>query len=88
MGHSLAGAAMLGVYDGDTLLDLGFACSTGSNGDPVDLVAAHKWFNLAALAGSPEAQHCRTDIAGQMSAREVAEAQRGARAWLADHAFH
>lgn len=88
MGHSLADAAILSANDGDALLDLGFACSTGSNGRPVDLVAAHKWFNLAALAGSSEAQHCRADIAVQMSTREAAEAQRRARAWLADRALH
>lgn len=88
MGHSLGHAATLSANDSDALLDLGFACSTGSNGCPVDLVAAHKWFNLAALAGSLEAQHCRADIAIQMSAREVVEAQRRARAWLADRALH
>ncbi|MBO9379072.1 hypothetical protein GG804_20075 [Sphingomonas histidinilytica] len=88
MGSSLAGAILLCANDSDALLDLGFAYSTGSNGYPVDLVTAHKWFNLAALAGSPEAQHCRADIAGQMSSREVAEAQRQARTWLADRALH
>nr|WP_047168350.1 sel1 repeat family protein [Sphingomonas sp. Y57] len=88
MGSSLVDAPLLRANDSDTLLDLGFVYSTGSNGCPVDLVTAHKWFNLAALAGSQEAQYCRTDIAGQMSAREVAEAQRQARAWLADRALH
>jgi hypothetical protein len=29
------------------------------------------------------AQQCRAEIADEMSAREIAEAQRGARAWLA-----
>jgi len=66
------------------LFDLGVAYSTGSGGTPIDLVEAHKWFNLAALNGSGEAQLCRADIAEDMSAREIAEAQRQARAWLAD----
>jgi TPR repeat protein len=66
------------------LYELGIAYSTGSGGTPIDLVEAHKWFNLAALNGSPEAQECRADIAEDMSAREIAEAQRQARAWLAD----
>ena len=65
------------------LFDLGVAYSTGSGGVAVDLVEAHKWFNLAALNGSSEAQECRADIADDMSAREIAEAQRQARAWLA-----
>ena len=76
----IADAAMGNV---DALYDLGVTYSTGSHGIGVDLVEAHKWFNLAALSGSGEAQQCRADIADEMSAREIAEAQRGARAWLA-----
>ena len=66
MGSSLAGAAILGANDTDALLDLGFAYSTGASGYPMDLITAHKWFNLAALAGSSEAQYCRSDIADQI----------------------
>lgn len=69
--------------DADALYDLGVAYSTGSNGLTVDLIEAHKWFNLAALGGSEAAQRCRADIAEEMTAREIAEAQRQARAWLA-----
>ena len=56
--------------------------SSGSDGTEVDLVQAHKWFNLAAMGGSRRGQECRAEIAGEMSAREIAEAQRQARAWL------
>lgn len=87
MGSTLATAA-LGARDTDALLDLGFAYSTGAKGYSLDLVSAHKWFNLAALAGSEEAQYCRADIAGQMSNREIAEAQRQARTWLAGQSAH
>ena len=66
------------------LYELGIAYSTGSGGVGVDLVEAHKWFNLAALNGSAEAQECRAEIAEDMTAREIAEAQRQARAWLAE----
>ena len=91
MAHSLKTAAFLiesriaDAADGDVqaLYELGIAYSTGS-GVAVDLVEAHKWFNLAALNGSRLAQECRADIADEMSAREIAEAQRQARAWLAD----
>ena len=37
--------------DVDALYDLGVTYSTGRGGIPVDLIEAHKWFNLAALAG-------------------------------------
>lgn len=92
MGHSLKSAAFLvesRIADAasgkvQALYELGVAYSTGSGGVGVDLVEAHKWFNLAALNGSDEAQECRADIAEDMTAREIAEAQRGARAWLAD----
>jgi TPR repeat protein len=72
--------------DADALYELGVAYSTGSSGMEVDLVEAHKWFNLAALNGSEIGQQCRAEIADEMSAREIAEAQRQARAWLSETA--
>ncbi|MBY0519402.1 MAG: hypothetical protein K2P79_03130 [Sphingomonas sp.] len=68
--------------DHDACYDLGMVYSTGTAGVGIDLIEAHKWFNLAAVAGSEEAQQCRADIASDMSAREIAEAQRAARAFL------
>lgn len=62
--------------------DLGIAFSTGSGGVDVDLIQAHKWFNLAALGGNREGQLCRADVSEEMSRDEIAEAQRQARAWL------
>ena len=64
--------------------DLGIAFSTGGHGAECDLIEAHKWFNLAAVAGHEEAQQCRADIADEMTAREIAEAQRRAREWLSE----
>ena len=64
--------------------DLGVAYSTGSSGAPCDLIEAHKWFNLSAARGHDEAAHCRADISEEMTAREIAEAQRRARQWLAE----
>lgn len=66
----------------DAFYDLGVAYSTGSGGVDVDLIEAHKWFNLAALNGSEMAMLCRADISDDMTAREIADAQRQARAWL------
>jgi TPR repeat protein len=70
--------------DTDACYDLGVAFSTGSHGVACDLIEAHKWFNLAAVGGHAEAQMCRADIAEEMTAREIAEAQRRARQWLAE----
>jgi TPR repeat protein len=68
--------------DIDAYFDLGVAYSTGSHGVGCDLIEAHKWFNLAAVAGHDEAQWCRADISEEMNVREIAEAQRRAREWL------
>ena len=91
MGNSYKSAALLtdnrlamaAMGDAAALYDLGIACSSGTGGYDVDLIQAHKWFNLAALSGSVEAQECRAEIADEMTAREIAEAQRRARVWLA-----
>ena len=56
--------------------------STGRCGVTVDLIEAHKWFNLAALSGDTRSQACRAEISYEMTAREIAEAQRQARSWL------
>ena len=66
----------------DALFELGVTYSTGQGGIPVDLVEAHKWFNLAALSGCARGQQCRAEIAMEMTAREIADAQRQARSWL------
>ena len=74
--------------DVDALFELGVTYSTGRGGIEIDLVEAHKWFNLAAVSGSDRGQECRAEIAVEMTAREIAEAQRGARSWLAVSDFH
>lgn len=68
--------------DMDALFDLGVAFSTGSHGAPCDMIEAHKWFNLAAVGGHEEAAICRAEVSDDMTAREIAEAQRRAREWL------
>lgn len=68
--------------DRSAAYELGIVYSTGTSGVGIDLIAAHKWFNLAALAGLEDAQYCRAEIAEDMSAREIAEAQRQARALM------
>ena len=68
--------------DIDALFELGISYSTGRGGTAVDLVEAHKWFNLAALQGCTRGQQSRAEISTEMTAREIAEAQRQARSWL------
>jgi hypothetical protein len=91
VGNSLKSAAFLiesriadaACGDIDAYFELGEAYSSGSGGVDVDLIQAHKWFNLAAVGGDGRGQECRAEIAEEMTAREIAEAQRQARSWLA-----
>lgn len=62
-------ADQVATDDGATMYDLGVAYSTGSGGKRLDLVEAHKWFNLAAVAGFLPAQIARAEVAGDMTAR-------------------
>jgi uncharacterized protein len=73
-----------GPAAGDMLFELGMMYSVGRDA-PVDLVAAHKWFNLAAVKGNTEAIRLRREVAHQMSDAEIATAQRAARDWLRDN---
>lgn len=92
MGNSIKSATFLiesrmadaAMGNADALFDLGVAYSSGSDGVAIDLIEAHKWFNLAALGGDMRAQEWRAEIADEMTAREIAEAQRQARAWLSE----
>jgi len=65
----------------DVLFDRGMHWSCGRSGI-VDLVAAHKWFNLAAVKGRADAVAMRREVAETMSEAAIANAQRAARAWL------
>lgn len=59
----------------------GMICASGRAG-AIDLVAAHKWFNIAALRGIGDAIVLRREVAEQMSDVEIGHAQRAARDWL------
>lgn len=76
-----------GAVDGnnaEALFELGLMYSVGRDVEQ-DLVQAHKWFNLAVMRGKREAKEYRTELALEMSKREVAAAQRLAREWLSMH---
>ena len=65
----------------EALYNLGLAYSTGQ-GVTQDYVAAHKWFNLAAMRGINEAKSWRNQIAEEMNSSQIAQAQKLAREWL------
>src|SRR5215212_129999 len=65
----------------DVLFERGLYWASGRSG-VVNLVAAHKWFNLAALKGRADAIQLRREVAEMMSEVEIAAAQREARAWI------
>jgi len=68
----------------DDCFGLGMVYSAGA-GVGVDLVEAHKWFNIAAMRGHTDAAQLRREIAEQMSDSEIGCAQRAARDWLKAH---
>jgi len=72
------------VTDADGCFSLGMIYSAGA-GVAVDLVQAHKWFNIAAAKGLADAARMRGEVAAEMSSAEIAEAQRAARAFLSLH---
>jgi TPR repeat protein len=61
--------------------ELGMMYSTGRS-VPVDLVSAHKWFNIAAMKGCADATRLRREVAAEMSDTEIGRAQVAAREWL------
>ena len=77
-------AAMGATGNPDTLFELGVMYSTGRVG-ALDLVTAHKWFNLAALKGSDEAKTQRCELSAQMTKEEIAAALAAAREWITLH---
>ena len=68
----------------DLLFERGLYWASGRSG-VVNLVAAHKWFNLAALKGRADAIAMRREVAELMSEAEIADAQREARTWMTSH---
>ena len=68
----------------DALFELGMLYATGRDVD-LDLVIAHKWFNLAAARGNASARTHRTELAQEMTRDQISEAQKQAREWLHAH---
>jgi TPR repeat protein len=77
-------AAMGGETRADVLCEMGLMYATGRGCD-IDLVAAHKWLNIAAIKGSDRAASLRADLSASMTKMELAQALRAAREWMTMH---
>lgn len=77
VGYAAAGAQ-------DALYELGLMYCSG-RGVEIDMIEAHKWFNLAAARGNADARAYRSEIARELTRSQMGEAQRRARAWLTRH---
>lgn len=68
----------------DALFELGLMYCSGRDVG-LDLVEAHKWFNLAAMRGNEAAKTYRLEIAAELGKADVARAQKLAREWIRTH---
>lgn len=68
----------------EILFELGLMYATGRDCD-VDLVAAHKWLNIAAIKGSHRAAELRSELSATMAKGDIAKALREAREWMTVH---
>ncbi|NQY39443.1 MAG: sel1 repeat family protein [Henriciella sp.] len=66
---------------GEELYRVGLAYSEGVDCEQ-DLIAAHKWFNLAVLKGCDDAKICRQEMADMLCKEDIKSALSAARAWL------
>ena len=68
----------------DVFCNLGLIYATGRGCEP-NLIAAHKWLNIAAIKSSERAASLRADLARNMSKADLAAALRAARDWMTIH---
>ncbi len=77
-------ATMGGDNNAETFCDMGLMYATG-RGCNVDLIAAHKWLNIAAIRGCDRAAELRADVAATLTKMQLAAALRSAREWMTMH---
>ncbi|CCM74919.1 SEL1-like repeat protein [Rhizobium mesoamericanum] len=82
--HNAETATMDGGNNADIFCEMGLMYATG-RGCAVDLVAAHKWLNIAAIKGNDRAAELRADVAANMDKMQIVEALRAAREWMTIH---
>ena len=74
--------------DVDALFELGITYSTGRGGNRASTSSKRTNGSTSPRCRLDRGQECRAEIALEMTAREIAEAQRQARAWLASCGSH
>lgn len=82
--HNAEMATMGGEALADVFCEMGLMYATGRGCD-VDLVAAHKWLNIAAIKGSERAADLRFELSQTMNKADLAAALRAAREWMTVH---
>ncbi|MBB4251425.1 MULTISPECIES: SEL1-like repeat protein [Rhizobium] len=82
--HNAETATMGGDNNADVFCEMGLMYATG-RGCEVDLVAAHKWLNIAAIKGNDRAAELRADVAAAMDKMQIVAALRAAREWMTVH---
>ena len=82
--HDLDQAAMGGETRAEVYCEMGLMYATGRDCEQ-DMVAAHKWLNIAAVKGSDRAADLRAELARTMSKSDLAVALRQAREWMTMH---
>ncbi len=82
--NEMAPSSAADPADAEGCFARGMIYSAGA-GVAIDLIEAHKWFNIAAMRGHGDAARLRREVAEQMSDAEIGNAQRAARAWLQAH---
>ena len=68
----------------EILFEMGLAAAAGRD-RAMNLIEAHKWFNIAAIKGSVRAAALRAEVAETMSKADLAKALREARQWMTQH---
>jgi TPR repeat protein len=71
--------------EAEVCFERGIMYSSGREDIAINMIEAHKWFNIAALRGHRNAAQLRREVAALMSDSEIGRAQRAARDWLALH---
>jgi uncharacterized protein len=74
--------ALIGAHSlPEDLYRAGLAYATGT-GTEINLVEAHKWFNLASVRGHEDAKAQRQEMADMLSSDEIKLALQAARDWM------
>lgn len=82
--HNHDQAAIGGQSRAEIFCEMGLMYATGRDCE-IDVVAAHKWLNIAAVKGSDRAAALRAELAASMTKTQLATALRAAREWMTMH---